>query len=144
MLELQASGTKSSVEEMEGDLSWDVSGMCDGPKDEHETAQIVASEDSADEAVTHVADELLASMAAEVNLFLQADDAVGIDARGIRTCPFCPFRAWPDGQGIGRLRKHVRAYHTAAKQYVPSGTKQLNLSLHDTDQCHGAKNEEQK
>ena len=141
LLELQASGTKSSVEEMEGDLSWDVSDMCDGPKDEHETAQIVASEESGDEAVTHVADELLASMAAEVNLFLQSDGAVGIDARGIRTCPFCPFRAWPDRQGIGRLRNHVRAYHTAAKQYVPSGTKQLKviLSLHGTDQCHGAK-----
>ena len=51
-------------------------------------------------------------------------------------CPFCPLRCW-DKTRHSRVTAHVREYHSARKQFVASGTKQLKIiiALHDDDQC---------
>ncbi|CAE6972000.1 unnamed protein product [Symbiodinium sp. CCMP2592] len=92
-----------------------------------------------DESVTRVGDRLLGFLRDEVAAFLNKKPAQVADEvrkNGKAWCPFCPLRCW-DKTRHGRVTAHVREYHSARKQFVASGTKQLKviIALHDDDQC---------
>ncbi|CAE7313439.1 unnamed protein product, partial [Symbiodinium microadriaticum] len=92
-----------------------------------------------DEGVTRVGDKLLGFLRDEVAVFLNkkpAEVADEVRKNGKAWCPFCPLRCW-DKTRHSSVTAHVREYHSARKQFVASGTKQLKviIALHDDDQC---------
>ena len=106
------------------------------PADSESTQSSNSEGEEWEDGTTKVGDDLLRSLEAEVKAL--STTAVEKDSSGNNRCPFCPFRAWPPSRSLSRLRKHVAEYHSARKQFIASGTKQLKLvllALHDEDQC---------
>ena len=88
-----------------------------------------AGEPGDEEGRVTVSSNLLQMLQSEVNEYLQCSSTA-------KKCPFCPFRQFPR---CDRLRQHVTTYHTAARQFVCSGTKQVKVisALFDHDQVVG-------
>ena len=142
LLDMQAGANSAKPQVYDGDdshdFAWDAADDAGQRVDEDDKDDTVISE-SDEEAATAVADELLEKLKVEVSRFMDTEEVVRPDADGLRACPFCPFRAWPNRKGMTAVRHHVKTYHTAPRQYMASGTKQMKivLSLFDRDQCHG-------
>lgn len=79
---------------------------------------------------------LLQGLHREVKVFLESAPVESVMDEGVRSypCPFCPFRRF---DRTSRLRHHVRSYHTEARQFVASGTKQMKVvaSMYDSDRA---------
>ena len=101
---------------------------CEGPEaGSEDECEVTASDE--DEPLIKVGDSLLAQFRKEVE---QQAQTVSDKLR----CPLCPFRKF---QKPRRVRDHIVKYHTAARQYICSGTKQLKIccALFDNDQIRG-------
>ena len=83
-----------------------------------------------DEVVVRVGDSLLTQLRQEVERCARTVE------RRVHRCPLCPFRRF---QAPSRLQEHIRRYHTEARQFICSGTKQLKVccALFDHDQIQG-------
>ncbi|CAE7810987.1 unnamed protein product [Symbiodinium sp. CCMP2592] len=97
-----------------------------------------SQEQEEDESVTTVGDILLQNLKKEVESLLKQQTQLRQGADGRVRCPLCPFRSW-SWHNRCRVKKHVREYHSARKQYCASGTKQLKIviALHDQDMLQG-------
>ncbi|CAE7768244.1 unnamed protein product [Symbiodinium sp. CCMP2592] len=133
LLEMQAAGDN-------GDDGLDLVIDVDDNRDilPMEAGEDESGAEEAEEHITKVADEILAAMKVEVGKWLRSAANHQIKAEeGVFRCPLCPFRSWPTQQSKSRVLQHMQKHHVQGKQYVPSGTKQLKvtIALHDCDQC---------
>ena len=102
---------------------------CVGPDPGSEDeCEVMDSEE--EEAVVRVGDSLLAQLRQEV------ERCANTVERKVHRCPLCPFRRF---QAPSRVQEHIRRYHTDARQFICSGTKQLKVccALFDHDQIQG-------
>ena len=102
---------------------------CVGPDPGSEDECDVMDEEE-DEVVVRVGDSLLTQLRQEVERCARTVE------RRVHRCPLCPFRRF---QAPSRLQEHIRRYHTEARQFICSGTKQLKVccALFDHDQIQG-------
>lgn len=140
LLDLQAG---ASTDNNDDDL---LRGICvrvlpegeDSDAEEDANAQTSSSTStSVDEGSVSVGSDLLRSLSVETQRALR--EVLRRDGRlseQDQVCPLCPFRRF---ERRARLVHHLRAHHTASRQFVCSGTKQVRVvaALFDDDSLTG-------